>query len=229
MSSYPLSFPLPLILSLALAGCAGTPGTEPAPAAEPVACACEAIPAAAVAEEPRAVVCAAVDAAPEAVGNAEPLPAPAGPPVKQLAIPAGTLLIGEVEHVLLGSELMLQKARIDTGATTTSVGIASLENFERDGEKWVRFTIRDRLTEEEMEFERPLLRTVRIKRHGVDSDRRPVVRMRITMGKLRRNVDVTLNNRDAYDYPVLVGRNFLDGRAIVDVSRKYLTSDSDST
>ena len=139
----------------------------------------------------------------------------------------GITVVGEVEHVLVGSELMLQKARIDTGATTTSIGIASQQPFERDGTKWLRFTIKDRLSGEIKEFERPLLRTVNIKRHGAESVQRPVVRMRITMGDLRRNIDVTLADRDAFGYPVLIGRNFLDGKALVDVSRRYITSDED--
>jgi hypothetical protein len=133
-------------------------------------------------------------------------------------------VIGALEHVLVGSELILLKARIDTGAATTSIGIASMQKFERDGARWIKFTIEDRLNGKEHLFERPLVRMVGIKRHGTDSLSRPVVRMRITIGDMRRNVDATLADRSDFEYPVLVGRNFLAGKAVVDVSRSYVTS-----
>ena len=134
------------------------------------------------------------------------------------------IIIGEVEYALVGSRGLLKKARIDTGATTSSIGIASLTRFERDGDKWLRFTVNDRLEGGFQTFERPLIRLVDIKRHDAEANRRPVVTLKITIGDLARDVEVTLANRDAFDFPLLIGRNFLEGRVLVDVSQRYIAT-----
>ena len=163
----------------------------------------------------------------------EPAPVTAAPcecpELPAVAPPATELhIVGAVEYVVIGDNIMQQKARVDTGATTTSLGIKELEIFERDGESWVKFTIEDRVMEETAEFERKLVRRVQIKRHNASPDERPVVTMPLTMGPIQRTVEVTLNNRDSFEYPVLVGRNFLDGHAVVDVGQQYIAMDEQS-
>ncbi len=184
-----------LALLALLAGCTTTPQEQPTVSTPPVA--------------------------PEPVP--EPEPEPPEPCVcPETKIPPG--VVGEVEYALVGKDGLMQKARIDTGATTTSVGFAELEPFERDGKKWVKFSIRDRLTGQLYPFERPVVRTASIKRHGADSVQRPVVKMRITIGEVAGDVEVTLADRDAFEFPVLIGRNFLDGNFVVDVGNRYLAS-----
>jgi hypothetical protein len=140
-------------------------------------------------------------------------------------LPSELLVVGAVEYVVIGDNVMQQKARVDTGATTTSLGIQSIEEFERDGEGWVRFSILNRVSNESADFEHRLVRRVKIKRHNATPDERPVVAIPLTIGSVQRTIEVTLNNRDSFEYPVLVGRNFLDGHAVVDVSRKYIALD----
>ena len=145
--------------------------------------------------------------------------------------PANTgplLIVGQAEYVVIGDNVLTAKARIDTGATTTSLGAHDITPFERDGKRWVRFTIRDRVSGEEHPFEKPLSRMVEIKRHNASPDTRPVVRMPLTLGRVSTTVEVSLNNRDAFDYPVLIGRNFMDGRIVVDVSQEYIALDEES-
>ena len=115
--------------------------------------------------------------------------------------------------------------RADTGAETTSIDASDIVEFERDGKKWVQFTVTDRSTDVISEIKAPVVRNVRIKQHGVDNVRRQVVELELRMGSLRERVEVTLADREKFDYPILIGRNFLRGRAVVDVSRKYLTLD----
>lgn len=152
----------------------------------------------------------------------EPVPreCPAVEPLAERYLP----VIGEVEHALLDNGTLLQKARIDSGATTSSIGFADIENFERDGEKWVSFTIRDRVNGEMHAFKRRVERTAVIKQHGSDPVSRPVVKMEITIGDIERNVEVSLTNRDSFDFPVLIGRNFLNESALIDVSQRYIAA-----
>ncbi|BFM06857.1 RimK/LysX family protein [Halioxenophilus aromaticivorans] len=132
-------------------------------------------------------------------------------------------IIGRIEYVDVMSIDMRKKARIDTGAETTSIDASNIVEFERDGRKWVQFTVTDRSSDDMSEVKAPVVRTVRIKQHGVDNVRRQVVELDLRMGTLRETVEVTLADRERFDYPILIGRNFLRGRAVVDVSQKYMT------
>lgn len=134
-------------------------------------------------------------------------------------------IIGAVEYVTIKDNDLRLKARIDTGAKTTSIGVDSFQLFERDGERWVQFAVKNRSTEKLVEFKRRLKRRVRIKQHEQESVRRQVVELTLTIGTITRKVEVTLNNRDNFKYPVLIGRNFLDHKAVVDVSSRYLMLD----
>lgn len=128
-------------------------------------------------------------------------------------------IIGAVEHVRLVPPNIVLKARIDTGAKTTSIDAQQITPFERDGKQWVRFVCLD--GKKEHTIEKKVIKTVQIKRHGEESQNRYVVKMRIVLGDVSQLVSVNLNDRGAYTYPVLIGRNFLQDYFIVDVSKKY--------
>jgi len=126
-------------------------------------------------------------------------------------------VIGEVENIYLPPMKSAFQARIDTGATTSSIDVTDLKLFERDGDTWVSFTIENRDTKEKQSFEKPLSKRIRIRRSG-ENERRPIVEMDVKMGGEKFKADFTLAERSKFDYQALVGRNILSGRAIVDVS-----------
>lgn len=128
-----------------------------------------------------------------------------------------------MEYVYVPSSKVTLKARIDTGAKTSSIHAVDVKEFERDGKRWVKFKL---VSGKKSFIEKalPVFRTVRIKQDAdLDSQRRYVVKMRINLGTISQLVEVTLNDRSNLLYPVLIGRNYLNGVAIVDVSKKYLT------
>lgn len=136
-------------------------------------------------------------------------------------------LIGQLEYITVsapnGKDTKIRdKARIDTGAQTTSINAHNIQHFERDGEKWVAFDLKDPNTEKMVSFKRPLVRKTRIKMQNSESVRRKVVKLTLQLGKVSKTVEVTLANRENFKYPILVGRNFLQGNFVVDVSKEYL-------
>ena len=133
--------------------------------------------------------------------------------------------IGQVEYVDILPEGIRQKARIDTGAETTSIGAIDIEYFERDGKSWVKFKVLQRRSGEIIEFTKPILRNVLIKRHGAKNVRRPVIKMNLAIGSIKKRIEVSLTDRSKFEYPVLIGRNFLYGDIRVDVSNKFLMLD----
>lgn len=130
-------------------------------------------------------------------------------------------IIGELEYVSFLPEKTRQKARIDTGAQTSSLGIMEHEIFERDGRKWVRFNVEDKMKNVLVEFERPLKRIAKIKRHGAEAIERPVVELTIKLGQLELKREFTLADRSQFKNPVLIGRNVLRNQFLVNVNQKF--------
>lgn len=133
--------------------------------------------------------------------------------------------IGQIEYVDILPQGIRQKGRIDTGAETTSIGVLDIVPFERDGNSWVKFKIQHRDTGKIVEFSKLVERTAVIKRHGAENVERPVVKMTLAIGLVEQAVEVSLADRSKFEYPVLIGRNFLDGKIAVDVSSKFLMLD----
>ncbi len=130
------------------------------------------------------------------------------------------LLVGEIENVRFDNLNMELRARIDTGAVTSSLHAREVRRFQRDGENWVRFTIEDPETGEPVVLERPRSRRVRIlQAGGEDPSTRPVVELRVTLGNNTQTAEFTLADRGSLEFPVLIGRNILRDLMVVDVSK----------
>ena len=136
--------------------------------------------------------------------------------VNETNLPVG--IIGQVEPIVVYPAKVVLEARIDTGATTSSIDSYDETIFERDGKRWVRFYLLDRKGKKKHMFEKPVVRFVRIVQHNEKSPRRPVVTLTISMGKVVLKRQFTLANRHNFAYQMLVGRNVLNGQAAVDVS-----------
>lgn len=134
------------------------------------------------------------------------------------------MLVGEVEYVSFIETGINLPARIDTGATTSSLGVKTLELFERDGDNWVKFSILNPANGQVVELRSPVVRKTRIKNTIGRYDSRVVVSLQVKMGELEEQTEFTLAHRDKYKYPVLVGRSLLRGAVVVDVGQRFLLS-----
>lgn len=134
----------------------------------------------------------------------------------------GKIIVGEAEYATVNPGNLRLDARIDSGATTTSMHATNIKTFERDGQRWVRFT-----NEAGATVELPRVRHVRIK--GDQEEHRLVVMIDIQIGPVKQKVEVTLNDRQSYTYPLLIGRNFLRDHAVIDVARKYVQGGKNET
>ncbi|UCC13259.1 MAG: ATP-dependent zinc protease [Gammaproteobacteria bacterium] len=131
--------------------------------------------------------------------------------------PADKQILGWVERVLVSSERVSMKAKLDTGAKTSSLHAANIERFKRDDQRMVRFDIEDPENGNRLTLERPLVRSVRIKEQDTDgSTSRPVVMLSVCIGQTAREVEVNLVDRSRFIYPFLIGRSALAGQVVVD-------------
>ncbi|MEF1341315.1 ATP-dependent zinc protease, partial [Vibrio rotiferianus] len=114
------------------------------------------------------------------------------------------------------------KARIDTGATTSSISATDIVPFERDGKDWVQFKI-DVNGKASKEFKLPVERWAKIKQSSSDEvDKRAVVVAYIQVGDMNEQTEFTLAERGHMKFPILLGRSFFRDVAIIDVSQKYV-------
>lgn len=155
-------------------------------------------------------------------------PRPAPQTQQPAAKTAARTILGGVENVYLDPPGMEFSARIDTGAQTSSLHALDIVEFERDGKPFVKFNMIHPETKEKIQLTRRLRRYVRVKELGNrESQRRPVVRMRVVLADIDERINFTLENRSRFKHQVLIGRNLLQDLAIVDVSKKYTTVKTD--
>ncbi|MDR5905869.1 ATP-dependent zinc protease [Franzmannia qiaohouensis] len=136
-------------------------------------------------------------------------------------------ILGRSEWIGLPDVGTYLKARVDSGASTSSLSATDITRFERDGDTWVRFKLalgEDDVVVEQVRdewIEAPVIRRVRILQ-AAGEESRPVVRMMMTLGPIREQVEFTLNDRSHLNYPVLLGRRFMMDIAMIDVAETYL-------
>ena len=133
-------------------------------------------------------------------------------------------IFGWVERVELLDGKFSMKAKLDSGAANSSLDATDIERFQRDDERWIRFTVTDPDTEEQVTMEKELVRNVRIVRHDGEHQRRPVIKLPICLGHQRRVVEVNLIDRSNFIYPLLLGRSALEGYALIDSGATFLFS-----
>lgn len=129
-------------------------------------------------------------------------------------------IIGAVEPIYILPMKSAFTARVDTGATTSSLDASDIKEFERDGEKWVSFQVTNRKNGESYLFEKPLVRTARIIRANVD-EHRYIVKLDVQFAGKKFPAEFSLVDRKDFNYQGLIGRNILSGRAIVDTTRSF--------
>lgn len=116
-------------------------------------------------------------------------------------------------------------ARIDTGAETCSLHVEKIEIQDKTARrtknvgKSVRFMLKGSDGKSEW-VEGIVADAVRVKSSslkGGEVDHRYKVRLTLQWKDVRKEVLVTLNDRTSMEYPLLIGRNFLEGDFLVDV------------
>jgi len=122
------------------------------------------------------------------------------------------------------------KAKIDTGARSSSLHAYDMKRFRRRGVSMIRFKVhpiqREFRTVVEAEAELIDLRKVRSS-SGVQT-LRPVIATPLELGGRSWNIEVTLVRRDEMGFRMLLGRQALRKHLLVDPGRSFIVSTSPS-
>ena len=132
-------------------------------------------------------------------------------------------IVGLREQALIAGLNIVMQARISTNVANSVIDARNIQMFERNGEEWVRFTIYNPETNEPHILERKRLRFQTVQSSASPTpDRRPVVEIRFTIGKLSQKGEFILSDRSNSEFPILIGRNLLRDVMLVDVSGNNL-------
>lgn len=173
-------------------------------------------------EEKLADYTARFEKALEEINKARPRPKPLDCPQAEVRDIGDKEVIGSIEWLYMNPPGRHYRARVDSGAETSSLSAQDIEEFERDGKDWVRFTFQHDSEDEPVAIELPIVRTALIRQVASDeAERRVVVEMDIRLGDRLQSTEFTLTDRSRMTYPVLLGRAFLMDLYVVDVARSY--------
>lgn len=117
------------------------------------------------------------------------------------------------------------KAKIDTGARSSSLHAYDLKYEERDGKQWVRFKVhtRQRSTSEKVETESQVLEFRKVRSSNGQVTKRPVILTKVEILGQLFEIELTLANRDSMGFRMLLGREAIRGRMLVDSGASYLS------
>ena len=116
------------------------------------------------------------------------------------------------------------KAKIDTGAKTSAIHAFDMHCFERDGEKWIGFNLHpvQRRKLPEIACEARMIEDRYVTSSNGQRQLRPVVRVPVIVASRTFDIDLTLTNRDEMGFRMLLGRDALKGKFVIDPARSYV-------
>ena len=119
------------------------------------------------------------------------------------------------------------KAKVDTGARTSALGVVRYELESRGEVITARLHLRRgrRRGGGVKVVETPVVGMTVVKNSGGTREQRPVVEAAVRLGPVVKRIRMTVADRSAMLCPMLLGREALCGSFVVDVRGKYLLRD----
>lgn len=122
------------------------------------------------------------------------------------------------------------KAKVDTGASTSSLHAVHIRRFQEGGRERVRFEVHplQRRTDVTMQCVADVFDERSVTSSSGHRETRLVIRTDLLIAGHRWPVELTLANRDTMGFRMLLGRAAMHGRLLVDPSASYLAGAADA-
>jgi ribosomal protein S6--L-glutamate ligase len=116
------------------------------------------------------------------------------------------------------------KARVDSGAKTSALHAINIAPFKKEGHNWVKFDINpiQNNVKTIINCEAPLVDKRVVKSSSGFREERYVIQTNLEIGNTNWNIEMTLTNRDSMGFRMLLGREAMSGRVLVDPAQQYL-------
>lgn len=140
------------------------------------------------------------------------------------------------EKILLGNEewcslpalgIPAIRARVDSGARTSALHASHIEPFQKEGVQWVSFKVHpiEGMPKTLIECEAEVSSRRSIKNTSGQSERRYVVKTQLKIGDQSIDIELSLADRTQMEYRMLLGREAMAGRMVVDPEESCLLGD----
>jgi hypothetical protein len=122
------------------------------------------------------------------------------------------------------------KTKVDTGASTSALHAIHVRRFNEQGRLRVRFEVHplQRRTDITINCVADVVDERLVTSSSGHRERRLVIRTPLTIAGRCWPIELTLTNRDNMGFRMLLGRNAMHGRLLVDPSASFLAGASDS-
>jgi hypothetical protein len=116
------------------------------------------------------------------------------------------------------------KAKIDTGARSSALHAETIEPYTKDGEQWLLFTVAplQKQNDKLIECHAPIKDYRLVSDSGGHKQHRYVIETLILFGEHALKAEITLTNRDAMRFRMLLGRTALNRHFLIDPNASYL-------
>ena len=138
-----------------------------------------------------------------------------------------------LKKIILGSEewcsfpelgIPAIKARVDSGAKTSALHAINIAPFIKEGQNWVKFDINpiQNNVKTIIHCEAPLVDKRIVKSSSGFREQRYVIQSVLDINDCKWVIEMTLTNRDSMGFRMLLGREAMSGRVLVDPEQQYL-------
>src|SRR5210317_708117 len=141
-------------------------------------------------------------------------------------------IIGSEEWCVFGTlGIPAIKARVDSGAKTSSIQAANAKVFGRGGQEYVKFEINPLQDNRSINIqcEAKLVDRRTVKSSSGIAEERFVIKTPVTIGADTFDIELTLANRDTMEFRMLLGREALNGRYMVNPADSFLQKEFTET
>lgn len=120
--------------------------------------------------------------------------------------------------------------KVDTGAKTSCLHAFKLEPFTRDDNAWLRIWLHpEQDSDRELICEAPVFDQREVTDSGGHTETRYVIKTRLVLGEFNGEIELTLTNRDTMRYRMLLGRQAMRQRFIVNPAAAHLVGPKPAT
>ncbi|MBN2816136.1 MAG: ATP-dependent zinc protease [Campylobacterales bacterium] len=138
-------------------------------------------------------------------------------------------IVGRKERItILDLELVDLDAKVDTGADSNAL---HCDNIDLSKEGYVTFSLLDEVHEayHGKRLTLPLHTVKRVRSSNGELQERPTIKVDVHFFGKKYTTVISLTNRADMRYPMLIGRKFLSGKFLVDVSQEYIAHNNETT
>lgn len=121
------------------------------------------------------------------------------------------------------------EVRVDTGAKTSSLHVDNVKKYTQQGKPWVKFDIHPNAynVDDIIECKAALHDVRNIKSSNGVSEERYVIKTEVSLGNISWPIEITLTDRSDMNYLMLLGRQGMSDKILVDPSKTFLLESDD--